>query len=305
MNQNQSEQPDDRFVEALLQEHSRIPNGESDRELVHRILLETIHRPQTFLPGKPQHRDWKYLVATAGAAGSIAAVIAVTFISLPSLKRGDASRETEELQFVVHIDAGSPRLPTRQQTPPLIEAAPYRLNAPFSNSAPSPSSPGMAFTSQNDFEWVTNFAPSVPLNPGKTDFTHYENLKITADQSTESGGYVKFSGHVTIEHDRFTIEAEEVTVSKSDRIPGQESYPLNARSAKITQHSPHRVAEAEHLKFAPANSMLILSNVAYLETDAGQLNQFSPNDTVIMVEGGFSVETAKAEKYASPPLLTR
>lgn len=307
MNQPPSHLPDDRFVEALLQEHSRIPDGKSDRELIHRILLETVHRPKTSPSVKEKQRDGKFSSATSLAVGSIAAAIAiaVTFTSTPLLQRSGTSRETEELQFVVHVEAGAPQPQSeRQVTPPFREALPYGLNLSF--ASPTLREIQSVFPTQNNFEWVTTFPPTAPpLGPLGTDRIHYENLKITADRSHESEGSIRFSGHVTVEHDRFTLTAEEVTVAKSSSPSNLMAYPLNARNAKLTQHSPYRVAEAGNLKFAPANSTLILTNVAYLETEAGRLHQFSPDDTLTLTEGAFSVETTKIEKYASPLLRRR
>lgn len=307
MNQSPSHLPEDRFVEALLQEHSRIPNGKSDRELVHRILLETVHRPKTSLSAEEKRQDWKFSSATSVAIGSIAAAIAIAALltSSPLIQRNGTSRETERLQFVVHVETGAPQpQPHQQVTPPFREALPYGLNLSF--SSPTLREIQSVFPTRNNFEWVTTSPPSAPsFAPLGTDQIRYENLKITADRSHESGGSIRFSGHVTVEHDQFSLTAEEVIVAKSGSSSNQMPYPLNARNAKLTQHSPYRVAEAGNLKFAPANSTLILTNVAYLETEAGRLHQFSPDDTLTLSEGVFSVETAKTEKYASPPLRHR
>jgi len=91
----------------------------------------------------------------------------------------------------------------------------------------------------------------------------------------------------------------------SGRTLAIDASPLLANNVTVIQELPRRVARAKSLRFDPLSGSVVLSGVQSFEIDGGKLGRFAPGDQLILNNGSFSVESAPAEKYASPQDMTR
>ena len=287
----------ERFIDAALSEHARLGSGGVDTELIHRILRETVNRPRRTMTQAKTGPDWRMWMTGSAA---VAAVVALTVVVLSSLPSGNQNRPTDELRFLVrHLDQSAVPTKIANASPPVLDGSRYAEPLSVVSSA-SPGSTVNASPSFADgnFELIMTMDPAFETMPRAG--TRQENLRITADQSQDSSGRRVYEGNVIVEHHLFRIEAGEVSVSTSGDAPDRDPVPLFARHVKVTQQFPYRVAIAKSLRFDPVSGSLTLSGVELLETAEGKLRQFPDGAELVLTDAGFTVESPKAMKYASP-----
>lgn len=290
---------DERWIDAALSEHARLGSDGADEELILRILTETVHRPARSTAVKPA-RDRHSLVL---AAVAVAAIIALTLVSLSTFSFDAPLRRSDELRFVVRIAEPSGAAEARTQSPlPRVAAAPH--NGPVELVAPTSSVPGsIANVDASHLELITEFGPTFANLPRRT--VRDESLRITADRGETMADVVTYEGDVIVEHALFRIEAASVRVPVAGDAPREAGAPLQARKVRVVQPGIDCVAEAESLKFDPVAGTLVLTGVSRVETERGELARFAAGDQLVLSANGFSVETAPVERYADPGLLKR
>ena len=291
----------ERFIDAALSEHARLGRDGFDTELVHRILLETVNRPslRTISPVKTT-TDWRMWMSGSAA---VAAVLALAVVVLSSLPSGRQERPTEELTFVLRqLTQVVVPAETAKADPPMLSANRYTGALDLVSSVPSGATvnapPSFA---DGNFELITTMGPAFDAMPRPG--TRQENLLITADQSQDSSGRRIYEGNVIVEHHLFHLEASDVSVSTSGNTRDRDAAPLLANHVRITQKSPFRVASAKSLRFDPVSGSLTLSGVELLETAEGTLRQFPDGAELVLTDAGFTVESPRVMKYASPQLV--
>jgi len=305
MNPNSS--PDDhlpggeRFVDAALSEHARLGRDGRDAELIHRILLETVHR-RPAMPGEIASRPLQWHPWLAGSAAA-AALVALALVTLSPPGTGRQARPSEELHFTVRYletSAAAEKLAADTAAPQVTAKAypgPVSLESPALATGSSPT------LAPANYELITTLGPSFESLPAAAG--RRENFRITADESLASSERRLYQGRVVVEHALYRIEASEVSVPVPGRSLAGDASPLLASNVMVTQESPRRVAHAKNLHFDPISGSMVLSGIESFETDSGKLAQFAPGDQLILKGGSFSVESAPAVKYASPQEVTR
>jgi lipopolysaccharide export system protein LptA len=291
---------DERWIDAALSEHARLGNDGADEELILRILTGTVHRPSRSTAVARAHRDRRSLVI---AAVSVAALVALTLVTLSNFSVDAPSRRSDELRFVVRI-AEMPGQPAERAQSPLPRVAAKAHAGPVELLSPTPSVPGaIANLDPANLELVTEFGPTFASLPRRT--VRDESLRITADRGRTTSDAVTYEGDVIVEHALFRIEAASVRVPVAGDASSDAGAPLQARQVRVVQPGIDCVAEAETLKFDPVAGTLVLTGVSRVETERGELARFSPGDQLVLSGKGFSVETAPVERYADPGLLKR
>jgi hypothetical protein len=278
----------ERFIDAALSEHARLGSRGTDTELIHRILLETVHRRPAPIAKPPVRSTYYWGIRLAGAA-AIAALLILAGISLSPIGKGDRDRPTEELQFTVHFldTAPVPERASVATTPPQLAGKAYSDSVPIATaSIAATEAPALATGS---YELITTLGPSFEVLPARG--TRRENFRITADRSLISANRRLYEGSVLVEHTLFSIEASEVSVPAPGRAESSDASPLLASNVTVTQQSPYRVAHAKSLRFDPFSGAIVLSGVESFETDGGTLGRFAPGDKLVLNGEGFSVES--------------
>jgi lipopolysaccharide export system protein LptA len=291
---------DERWIDAALSEHARLGNDGADEELILRILTETVHRPSRSTAVARAPRDRRSLVI---AAVAVAALVALTLVTLSNFSVDAPSRRSDELRFVVRI-AEMPGQPAEraQSLLPRVAAPPHA--GPVELVSPTPSiQDAIANLDPANLELVTEFGPTFASLPRLT--VRDESLRITADRGRTTSDAVTYEGDVIVEHALFRIEAASVRVPVAGDASRDAGAPLQARQVRVVQPGIDCVAEAETLKFDPVAGTLVLTGVSRVETERGELARFSPGDQLVLSGKGFSIETAPVERYADPGLLKR
>lgn len=292
----------ERFIDAALSEHARLGRDGRDAEMIHRILLETVHR-RPAISRESEKRpliQWHSWLAGSAAA---AALVALGFVTLSLPGTGRQVRPSEELHFTVRY----------LETPPVAEKAATSTAAPQVAARPYPgpvslespalatgSTPGIA---PANYELITTLGPSFESLPAAGG--RKENFRITADTSLASAERRLYQGSVVVEHALYRIEATEVSVPLPGRTVAVDAPPLLASNVTVIQESPRRIAHAKSLHFDPLSGSVVLTGVESFETDGGKLGRFAPGDQLVLNGERFSVESAPAVKYASPQEVTR
>lgn len=305
---NPNSTPDDqlpgseRFIDAALSEHARLGRDGRDAEMVHRILLETVHRrpAPTRESEKRTVMQWRPWLAGSAAA---AALVALGFVTLSMPGTGRQVRPSEELHFTVRYLETAPVVEKAATTAaaPQVAARPYP--GPVSLQSPAlatGSAPGIA---PANYELITTLGPSFESLPAAGG--RQENFRITADASLASSERRLYQGSVVVEHALYRIEAGEVSVPVPGRTLAIDASPLLASNVTVIQESPRRIAHAKSLRFDPLSGSVVLSGVESFETDGGKLDRFAPGEQLVLNGESFSVESAPAVKYASPQEVTR
>ena len=292
----------ERFLDAALSEHARLGRDGRDAEMIHRILLETVHRRPAITRESEKRPVIQWRPRLAGSAAA-AALVAIGFVTLSLPGPGRQVRPSEELHFTVRY----------LETPPAAEKAATNADAPQlaaraypgTVSLESPalatgSSPGIA---PANYELITTLGPSFESLPAAGG--RQENFRITADASLASSERRLYQGSVVVEHALYRIEATEVSVPVPGRTLAVDASPLLASNVTVIQELPRRIAHAKGLHFDPLTGSVVLSGVESFETDGGKLGRFAPGDQLVLKGESFSVESAPAVKYASPQEVTR
>jgi len=312
---NATSSPDDhlpageRFVDAALSEHARLGRDARDAELIHRILLETVHRQPASVEAARVRKAGRHrwLTGTAATLTAAAALVILTAVALSIPGTGLRERASDELHFTVRL-LETP-VPTDKATvsaeAPQLAAARYA--APISFSAP-PSPPASVASgadpvlASSGYELITTLGPSFETLPATG--SRQENFRITADESLASSDRRLYHGRVVVEHALYRIEASEVSVPVPGRAQTGGPSPLLARNVTVTQESPHRVAHAKSLRFDPLSGAIVLTGVESFETGGGKLARFAPGDQLVLNGEGFSVESPAAGSDPSPRGIT-
>ncbi len=293
----------ERFVDAALSEHARLGNNGRDAELIHRVLLETVHRggPDRLATPRTPAMSWRLRFAGAAAVAALV-ILAITALSIPGSGLPER-RPSEEFHFTVRFLEPTPAAAVTEAdtSAPRIAADRYAGTL----SLPSPDTPGALpeTPASPNYELITTLGPSFEALPAPG--IRREDFRITADESHASTDRRLYQGNVVVEHARYHIEAGQVSVPAPGRTRSADITPLLASDVIITQKSPHRVAHAKNLRFDPLSGALILTGVESFTTDEGKLVRFAPNDQLVLRGEAFSVESQAPVRYAAPQDLTR
>lgn len=292
----------ERFVDAALSEHARLGKDGRDAELIHRVLLETVHRQPNHLAA-PRTAAWGRSMWFVGAA-AVAALFTLAFATLFVSRTDPRERPSEELHFTVRFLEPSPgeEATPRDVPAPQVGGDLYSGAIPF--HAPAPPSTFSASVASANYELITTMGPSFEFPPAPG--SRREDFRITADESLASSDRRLYQGHVVVEHALFRIEAGEVSVPAPGRTRSAgTSPPLFATDVTVTQEAPRRVARAKNLRFDPLTGALVLTGVESLATDEGRLVRFAPGDQLVLNGEGFSVESPVQVKYVAPENVSR
>ncbi len=289
----------ERFIEAALSEHARLGRDGSDRELIHRVLLETVNRKPISSPPRTRHADRNYWII-GGISAAAAAVAA--FFGLSSLDWRREIRHSEEFRFIVRIDENIRETKSATETVEMKTLA-ERYDEPLNIVSHSPGygiDPGN-FT--GSFQLIAASDPFFAIEPTDRSWIRQESFRITSDASRISKDERIYEGRVVVEHPLFRIEAAKVIIPGVGSDSTRNQLPLLAREVKVTQKTLDCLASAAELHFDPVSGKITLSGVDRFETTEGTLRQFSATDRLILAGDHFSVEKTDVERYAAPPLL--
>ncbi|NLT71419.1 MAG: hypothetical protein GXX91_12105 [Verrucomicrobiaceae bacterium] len=305
---NPTPSPDDhlpageRFVDAALSEHARLGKDGRDAELIHRVLLETVHRGGSDRLAAPRTPAMSWRMRFAGAA-AVAALVALVIAALSIPGSGLRERPSEEFHFTVRFLEPTPAAAATEPDAPAPRIAADRYAEALSLS--SPGAPGALpeTPAAPDYELITTLGPSFAALPAPG--IRREDFRITADESLASTDRRLYQGNVVVEHARYRIEAGQVSVPAPGRTRSADVTPLLASDVTVTQESPRRVAHAKNLRFDPLSGALVLTGVESFTTDEGKLVRFAPGDQLVLRGEAFSVESPAPVRYAAPRDLTR
>src|SRR5690606_33330847 len=149
-------------------------------ELIHRVLLETVHRGGSDRLDAPRTPAMSWRLRFAGAA-AVAALIVLVIAALSIPGSGLRERPSEEFHFTVRFLEPSPAGKTTAPDAPAPRVAADRYAGAL--SLPSPDAPGACPGTplSPDYELITSLGPSFAALPSPG--SRRENFRITADES--------------------------------------------------------------------------------------------------------------------------
>lgn len=293
-----------RFVDAALSEHARLGKNGRDAELVHRILLETVHRKsdRIAIPQRPA-MSWRLRFMGAAAVAALV-MLAVAVLSTPGTGLRERERPSEELHFTIRfLESSTADEVAAPDAPAPRVAADFYAGTTIPFTSPAAPSTVPTTLAPANYELIITMGPSFEFLPSPG--SRREDFRITADESLASSGRRLYQGNVVVEHALYRIEAGEVSVPVPGRPPSGDTSSLLASDVTVTQVSPRRVAHAKNLRFDPLSGALVLTGVQSFAADEGKLMRFSPGDQLVLDGESFSVESPAPVKYAAPQNLTR
>lgn len=294
--------PSERFIDAALREKSRLGEEGRDAELVHRILMETVHRPKPNTDAgreisglSPSTFDLKLVLSGVSA---VAALIALALIALNTLPFGSNGENREEYHFVVQ--SARPLVGSFQDevtpVPPVIEPLRYSPDLTFSDgNMKSISVDGNAI---GHFDLPLHFESSFDSLPEKQ--IRHDSFSISANESRTVGNRILFSGDVVILNNEFRIEADSASVVMSEDL----EHPLRAVISGVSvSHFPSgSTVNCASANFEPSSGQLELSAIASFLGNELEGHDWANGDRLVFVEGRPTVMPVSTRAYASPLL---
>jgi len=304
-----TDDPDDPFVGAVLRERARLGVHERDEELVDRILTATVAtatversptssvRPSSAtIERSAARRSW--IAATASAA----ALVALALLALESFTVDEPPRRAgNELHFVVRApsETAATAAPAageaEERHPPFARARPY--DGTVSVASPHPEGASSPVMSERSFPLLTSFDRSLDALPDRPP--RHERFRIEADRTERVRGRLVYAGDVRVTHDRFSIEADEVTVPAPDADSDPGVPALVATGVTLIQETPSRTARAERLEFDPVAGAFLLTGVKRFDTAEGDLDGFEPETRLVITADSFAIRTDPTERWGA------
>lgn len=282
-------EPGERFIDAAIHEHAR-NGGDSDDELVHRILSETVNKSALKVSPKGPRLDRQTLFVGSAA---VAALLALTVLILSSLSFSP-ERGTDEFFFstdVRHVGTIDDPLLSGLQKRVSITAQPF--DGPIDPVASSMQLDTIELSAGSDLQFIEPFSPSLKTFPTRSE--RQRSFRVSADEIDRSGSSIYYTGNVVIEHDEFRIEAGSVTVHRD----GSDRPQILATTVSVEQPTASRSVSARSMTFDPVAVEMRLAGVHLFSADTGE-HHLDPGDTLVLTASAYAVENSKTFQYATP-----
>lgn len=294
--------PAERFVDAALREKAHLGEAGRDSELVHRILQETVHRPEvavgTGMRIASSRLDPKLILSGVAA---VAALVSLALVALNALPFNSNRDTREEYHFVVQ--SAQPLVGSfhEELIPPVPRIEPSRHTTHLTFSSPG-SSTDLADTDvSGPFDLPLKFESSFDSLPEKP--LRYDRFTISAEDSRAEGNRIVFSGDVLILHNEFRIEADSAIVVLSK----DKEQPLEAvvKNVKVFHFASGSTATAGFAGFDPSTGVLELSAVHTVRGNHYADHDWTGGDNLVFAEGRLSVVPVSTAVFAAPLLENR